>query len=65
MTLYIYITFASDTDAEPPCFTQLLQCYAAFKVRKFGSLSYKINTLLQKATTSIGLQAERIFSLNI
>ena len=39
-----------------------LRYYATFKVRKFESLFYKINTSLQKAT---GLQADQIFSLNI
>ena len=37
---------------------------ATFKVRKFESLFYKINTCLQKTTTCIGLQAEQIFSVN-
>ena len=36
-----------------------------FKVRKFESLFYKINTCLQKTTTGIGLQAEKIFLVNI
>ena len=42
-----------------------LRYYATFKVKKFESLFYKINTCLQKATTCIGLQAEQIFSVNI
>ena len=36
-----------------------LRCYATFKVKKFESLFYKINTCFQKATTCIGLQAEQ------
>ena len=42
-----------------------LSYYAAFKVRKFESLFYKINTCLQKTTTCIWLQVEQIFSVNI
>ena len=42
-----------------------LRFYATFKVRKFESLFYKINTCLQKATTCIWLWAEEIFSVNI
>ena len=42
-----------------------LRYYATFKVRKFESLFYKINTCLQKTTTYIGLQAEQIFPVNI
>ena len=42
-----------------------LRFYITFKVRKFESLFYKINTCLQKATTCIGLRAEQIFSFNI
>ena len=42
-----------------------LRYYATFKVRKFESLFYKINTCLQKTTTCIGLQVEQIFSVNI
>ena len=42
-----------------------LSYYATFKVRKFESLFYKINTCLQKTTTCIGLQAEQIFPVNI
>ena len=34
------------------------------KARKFQSLLYKINTCLQKTTTSIGLRTEQIFSVN-
>ena len=37
--------------------------YATFKVRKFESFFYKINTSLKKITTCIGLQAEQIFSV--
>ena len=44
---------------------ETLRYYATFKVRKFKSLFYKINTCLQKTTTCIGLQAEQIFSVNI
>ena len=39
--------------------------YATFKVRAFKSLFYKISTFLLKATTFTGLQAEKIFSVNI
>ena len=42
-----------------------LRYYATFKVRKFESLFYKINTYLQKNTTCTGLRAEQIFSVNI
>ena len=42
-----------------------LRYYATFKVRKFESLLYKINTCLQKTTTCIGLRAQEIFSVNI
>ena len=42
-----------------------LRYYATFKVRKFESLFYKINTFLQKSTTCIGLQTEQILSVNI
>ena len=42
-----------------------LRYYATFKVRKFESLFYKINTCLQKIATCIVLQAEQIFSVNI
>ena len=42
-----------------------LRYYATFKVRKFETLFYKINTCLQKTTTCIGLQAEQMFSVNI
>ena len=42
-----------------------LKYYAIFKVRKFESLFYKINTCLQETTTYTGLQAEQIFSINI
>ena len=41
-----------------------LKYYATFKVSKFESLFYKINTCLQKTTTCIGLRAEEIFSVN-
>ena len=43
----------------------VLRYYATFKVRKFESLFYKINTCLQKTITCIGLQTEQIFSVNI
>ena len=43
----------------------LLRYYATFKVRKFESLFYKINTCLQKTTTCIGLHVQQIFSVNI
>ena len=42
-----------------------LRYYATFKVRKFESLFYKINTFLQKITTCIGLQTEQILYVNI
>ena len=42
-----------------------LRYYVTFKVRKFESLFYKINTFLQKSTTCIGLQTEQILSVNI
>ena len=35
--------------------TLKLRYYATFKVRKFESLFYKMNTFLQKTTTCIGL----------
>ena len=41
-----------------------LRYYVTFKVRKFESLVYKINTCWQKTTTCIGLRAEEIFSVN-
>ena len=37
-----------------------LRYYATFKVRKFASLFYKINTFFQKNTTYIRLQTEQI-----
>ena len=37
-----------------------LTYYATFKVRKFESSFYKINTFLQKSTTCVELQAEQI-----
>ena len=42
-----------------------LRYYSTFKVRKFESLFYKINTCLQKNTTCFGLWAEQIFPVNI
>ena len=42
---------------------QPLRYYAVFKVRKFESLFYKINTCL--TTTCIGLQVEQRLSVNI
>ena len=42
-----------------------LRYYDTFKVRKFESLLYRINTCLQKITTCIGLRTEQIFSVNI
>ena len=47
------------------CSLKALRYYATFKVRKFESLLYKINTCLQKTITCIGLQAQQIFSVNI
>ena len=44
---------------------QWLRYYAAFKVRIFELLFYKINTCLQKTTTCTGLRAEKIFSVDI
>ena len=44
---------------------KFLRYYATFKVIKFESLFYKINTCLQKPTIWIGLRAEQIFSGNI
>ena len=38
----------------PPQFSAILRYYATFKVRKFESFLYKINTCLQKTTTCIG-----------
>ena len=43
----------------------LLRYYATFRVRKFESFLYNINTCLQKTTTCIGLRAEKILSVNI
>ena len=42
-----------------------LRYYTPFKVRKFESLFYKINTCLQKTMSCIGLQAQQIFSINL
>ena len=42
-----------------------LRYYATFKVRKFESLLYKIDTCLQNTTTCLRLWAEQIFSVNI
>ena len=42
-----------------------LRHYAIFKARRCESLFYKINTCLQKTTTSISLQVEQICSVNI
>ena len=42
-----------------------LRYYATFKVRKFESLFYKINTCMQKTIACIRLQTEQIFSLNV
>ena len=44
--------------------TRKLRYYASFKVRKFESLFYKINTYLQKTTPCIRLRAEQIFSVD-
>ena len=46
-------------------FVAPLRYYATFKVRKFESLFYKINTFLRKTTTCIGLQAEQILYVNV
>ena len=45
-------------------FWKFLRHYATFKVRKFESLFYKINTFLQKTTSYFGLRVEKIFSVN-
>ena len=42
-----------------------LRYYSSFKMRKFESFFYKINTCLQKATICIVLQVEQIFPVNI
>ena len=42
-----------------------LRYYATFKVRKFESLFYKINTCLLKTTTCTGYQGQDIFSVKI
>ena len=42
-----------------------LMYYATFTVRKLESLFYKIDTLLQKTTACIRLQAEQIFTIKI
>ena len=55
--------FSNKTDKQIEIYT--LRYYATFKVRKFESLFYKINTFLQKTTTCIGLQVEQIFPVNI
>ena len=39
-------------------FLRFLKYYPAFKVRKFESLFYKVNTFWQKSTAYTGLQAE-------
>ena len=44
---------------------EIFKDYATFKVRTFGLLFHKINTFLQKTTSSIRLQAEQILSVNI
>ena len=45
----------------------ILRYYATFKVKKFESLLYKINTFLKKkqTITCFGLQVEQIFSVSI
>ena len=45
--------------------SNVLRYYATFKVRKFESSFYKINPLLQKTNTCIGLRAKQIFLVNI
>ena len=40
---------------------RLLRYYATFKVRKFESLFFELNTCLQKPATCIGLRAEQIY----
>ena len=60
------ISYKQDLRIKRICSSQQeFRYYATFKVRKFESLSYKINTCLQKTITCIGLQAEEIFSVNI
>ena len=44
---------------------RLFSYYATFKVTKFESLLYEINTFLGKTTTCIGLQVKQIFSVNV
>ena len=50
-----------------PKLSQTWECfkvlYATFKMRKFESLFYKINTCLEKTTICIGLQVEQISSV--
>ena len=41
-------------------FDNTLRYYVTFKLKKFESLFYKINTFFKKTTTCIGLQAEQI-----
>ena len=42
-----------------------LRYYATFRVRRFYSLLYKINSFFQKTSTCIGLRVEQIFSVSI
>ena len=44
---------------------ETLKYYATFKIRRFESFFYKMNIVLQKTITCIGLQAQQIFSVNI
>ena len=46
-------------------FLSMLRHYATFEVRKFESLFYRINSCLQKTTTCIKLQAEKIFNIDV
>ena len=64
-TFYVSLLFTRRRVFLQKYAVRLLRYYATFKVRKFESLFYKINTCLQKTTTCIGLQAEQIFSVNI
>ena len=44
---------------------ETLKYYATFKIRRFESFFYKMNIVLQKTISCIGLQAQQIFSVNI
>ena len=63
-TFYVSLLFTRRRVFLQKYAVRLLRYYATFKVRKFESLFYKINTCLQKSTACIGLKAEQIFSVN-